>query len=88
MSIDNVTKRIHEAHLKAKKLGLHKDVNVINMYQAFYEQDKYIFGSYKDIKQPEYSKLMQQRYDRIFEYIDQTLDSRALYKKEFEERDC
>lgn len=57
------------------------EMNIISMYQAFYEQHKQKHGTFRHLKNPDYSQKMQERYNNIFCNINQTIEAKLQYHK-------
>ena len=57
------------------------EMNSIAMYQSFYQQHKLKHGTFRDLKNPEYSLRMQERYNSIFCKINETIESKLQYQR-------
>ena len=57
------------------------DLNVVGMYQSFYQQHKNIEGSYSQyIGTNEYNLKMRQRHNWVIEKIEETINAKQMYK--------
>lgn len=80
MKIEDITESFKDYQETADMLNL--DMEIVLMYQSFYEHHKQIHGSYKDlIMQPEYEQKMNERNDYIFCRINTTIESKLEYEK-------
>ena len=78
MNLDARKREINHCQGMADDAGI--EVNVINMYQALYTQHKMVHGSFKKyIGTAQYDIKMQERYDFIFDNINDTIESKLMY---------
>lgn len=78
MDWDARKKEVNHYQGSADDAGI--DVNVIMMYQSFYTQHKEKYGSFKKyFGTPEYDSKMQERYEYIFDNINDTIESKLMY---------
>ena len=78
MDFDKLKQEINHYQLLANDAGV--KVNVIGMYQAFYTQHKEKYGSFKRyFGTTKYDEKMQERYDYIFDNINDTIESKLRF---------
>lgn len=79
MDVSDRLKEMNHYQLIADDAGI--ECNVIMMYQALYTQHKEKFGTNKKyINTVQYDKKMQERYDWVFEQINDTIESKLMYE--------
>jgi hypothetical protein len=64
-------------------LGL--DVDVMRMYDAFYNQAKMRDGSLREVKGTAYYQKMIDRYDVVFCQMNETIEAKLKFKNENKE---
>lgn len=74
---DYVGRRMRECNQKVLDLGLEKVLCIPEMYLVFYQQHLLEHGSYKKhLSSNNYDQFMQQRYDWIFNQVEQTIKAK------------
>lgn len=74
---DICTKRMKECNNAVIELGLKEVICVPTMYLALYHQHKLENGSYKKhIKSSNYDEFMNNRYNWIFDRIEETIKAK------------
>ena len=77
MEISDVVKALKDYQLIADELNV--KVDVIGMYQAFYEQHRMVYGS--AVGKSDYDLAMDERYLWCFKQVADVIDCKAKYKE-------
>ena len=73
----DITDQFKDYSEVAKLLDI--EINPVGMYQAFYKQHKNKTKTFRHLKEPDYSRKMNNRIDWVFCQMNLTIESKISY---------